>query len=46
MSEARYTVWVGGSEINDHLLTLAQAEELETYWQSLGYDVDIEQVGS
>jgi hypothetical protein len=46
VSEARYSVWVAGSEVVTRPLTLAQAEDLETYWQSLGYDVDIEQVSS
>ena len=33
-----YTVWVGGGEINDHLLTRSEAEMLALAWADKGYD--------
>lgn len=36
--KARYTVWVGGGEVNDELLTKAQAEKLAEDYRSKGYD--------
>lgn len=40
-----YTVWVGGVEVNDHLLTHDEATEIATYWREQGYDdVAIEEV--
>ena len=44
MSE-RYTVWVGGSEVNAYYLTQESAEEIAEAWKSRGYDdVQIERV--
>ena len=34
----KYTVWVGGTEVNDHYLTKKQAYNLADYYQSYGYD--------
>lgn len=36
--EAKYTVWVGGVEVNDYLLTEPEAEEVANNWRSQGYD--------
>jgi hypothetical protein len=33
-----YTVWVGGIEVNDHYLTIEQAQNLEQIYTSQGYD--------
>ena len=33
-----YTVWVGGGEINDHLLTARQATDIAREWSDKGYD--------
>lgn len=33
-----YTVWVGGGEINDHLLTARQATDIARDWLDKGYD--------
>lgn len=38
---ARYSVWVGGVEVNDYYLTKEQAEELAELYKADGYD-DIE----
>ena len=41
----KYTVWVGGTEINDHYLTKQQASELTELYISMGYDdVTIEEI--
>ena len=34
----RWTVWVGGSEINSHLLTQSKAISLANEWFNRGYD--------
>lgn len=34
----RYTVWVGGSEVTDRLLTEAAALFLAEGWKAEGYD--------
>jgi|ETNvirenome_6_85_1030632.scaffolds.fasta_scaffold08830_8 hypothetical protein len=39
-----WTVWVDGSEANDHLLTAEQAEEVAGYWTDAGYEPIIERV--
>lgn len=43
-----YTVYVGGSEVNDYLLTYEEATEVAAYWREQGHDdiaiVGIEQV--
>ena len=43
---SKWSVWVGGGEINDyHLTTLAEAEELAQAWKAKGYDeVAIEEI--
>ena len=33
-----YTVWVGGAEVNDHLLTIGEADVLADDYRSQGYD--------
>jgi hypothetical protein len=33
-----YSVWVGGGEINDYLLTKEQAEKLAQEWRDDGYE--------
>lgn len=38
MNEARFTVWVGGVEVNDYLLTHAQATELAQMWREDGHE--------
>lgn len=41
----RYTVWVGGSEVNSSLLSKKQATEIASEWWTNGYeDVEIEKV--
>lgn len=37
MGEAEYSVWVGGGEVNDHLLTLMEAGELAEQYTKEGY---------
>lgn len=39
-----YAVWVGGSEINSHLLSKEQALEIAQEWKEKGYD-DVSVVG-
>ena len=41
-----YSVWVGGSEVNDFALTdYALAEQVADIWVSMGYDdVKIEEI--
>ena len=36
--EKKFTVWVGGSEVNDYLLTLQEAEDLAKEYEMDGYD--------
>jgi hypothetical protein len=38
MNTETWTVWVGGVEINDYLVTLDRAREIAEYWLSQGYD--------
>jgi hypothetical protein len=33
-----WTVWVGGGEINDYLLTEKEAQEVAQVWKDKGYD--------
>ena len=41
---SNYTVWVGGVEVNDFLLTEQQATKVANEYKSLGYtDVEIEE---
>ena len=35
---ARYSVWVGGNEVNEYLLTRRQAKDVKQIWEKLGYD--------
>ena len=43
--EKVYTVWVGGTEVNDYLLNLADAEKVKQEYNDDGYDdVIIEKV--
>lgn len=43
---SRYSVWVGGIEVNDHYLTYTEANEVFNEYIECGYDdVHIEQVG-
>jgi hypothetical protein len=40
-----WTVWVGGSEINSHLLTQSKAISLASEWFNRGYsDVVVEEI--
>jgi hypothetical protein len=39
-----YTVFVGGSEVNDYLLTYDDALDIANYWREQGYD-DVHIVG-
>lgn len=42
---AKWTVWVGGSEVNQNLLTYNQAREIAKSWKDKGYDdVKLEEV--
>ena len=34
----QYTVWVGGVEVNDELLTKSEAENLKKIYKKEGYD--------
>jgi hypothetical protein len=38
MSKKTYTVWVGGSEVNDSYLTKEEAENLASEYKADGYD--------
>lgn len=41
----KYSVWVGGCEVNDYYLTKEQAEDLAEEYKADGYDdVEIEEV--
>ena len=42
----KYSVWVGGLEINDHYIDdLAQAERIAQSWGSMGYEgVQVEEM--
>jgi hypothetical protein len=44
-TQANYTVWVGGVEVTDYLITEAQAKVIADSYIENGYtDVEIEQV--
>lgn len=44
---SKWSVWVGGGEVNDYYLTYAEAEELARYWKDKGYDeVAIEEINA
>jgi hypothetical protein len=34
----RWTVWVGGGEVNSYLLTKDEAEDIARTWKDKGYD--------
>ena len=38
MSKKTYTVWVGGSEVNDSYLSKEEAENLAFEYEADGYD--------
>lgn len=38
MMKRRYSVWVGGGEVNDYLLSRREAQRLADYWRDEGYD--------
>lgn len=39
-----WSVWVGGSEVNSHYVTKAEAQEIAKWWKKQGYrDVAIRQ---
>jgi len=43
--ENKYSVWVGGVEINDHYLNKKEADDLLRVYQDLGYnDVVIDNI--
>lgn len=43
--KSNYSVWVGGGEVNDSLLTLQEATQLAEWYVTQGYDdVVIEKV--
>ena len=43
--QLKYSVWVGGSEVNDYYLTKDQAEALANDYKIKGYtDVQIEEI--
>jgi hypothetical protein len=35
---SKYTVWVGGGEVNDYYLTEAEANDIAQEWKDKGYD--------
>lgn len=42
---ARYSVWVGGVEVNDFYLHEDEARAIANYYERLGYDdVEIEKI--
>ena len=46
MNKPTYTVWCGGVEINDYVITdKMKAYYLAEYWDSMGYDdVSVEEI--
>jgi len=43
---SKWTVWVGGGEVNSHLLTQSKAISIASDWFNRGYDdVVVEEVG-
>lgn len=38
MNKERYSVWVGGTEVTDHLVTKEVADTIALFWQNRGYD--------
>lgn len=42
MDKATYSVWVGGTEVNDYYLTEKEAVDIKAEWELQGYtDVTI-----
>lgn len=39
----RFTVWVGGTEVTDHLVTEAQADRLVSEYTAAGYTDAVKQ---
>ena len=44
--EELFSVWVGGSEVNDYYLTKRQADLVAAYWLGLGYDATLERLST
>jgi len=45
MESKKYSVWVGGIEVNDHYLTYTEANQAFSEYVELGYDdVQIEEI--
>lgn len=41
----RFTVWAGGVEVNDYMLTESEAQAIARSWREQGYDdVQIEEL--
>ena len=41
----KYTVWVGGIEVNSHYLNKAEAEQIAEVWKYKGYaDVAVQEI--
>ena len=38
MKAERFSVWVGGGEVNDFLVTKEKAEDIAEAWRAKGYD--------
>jgi hypothetical protein len=38
MTKSKYSVWVGGIEVNDHYLTKSEATKLAESYRNEGYD--------
>lgn len=38
MNTIKFSVWVGGIEVNDNLLTLDEAQRIAKNWLDEGYD--------
>ena len=38
MNNIKFSVWVGGVEVNDNLLTLDEAQRIAKNWLDDGYD--------
>jgi hypothetical protein len=36
--ERKYSVWVGGTQVHDYLLTREEAKKLAQEWANEGYD--------
>ena len=38
MKEERFTVWVGGGEVNSHYVSKEEANNIAECWRAKGYD--------